>query len=208
MKILFLVLLFIAVGDAYYPWSKTNYRDSTDPFQPDHDYMASLHCQFIMRCYFYFGTEPDYWIPKMQELYGGEDKCIDYEENKKLWKDVGVIYHSNIKGHNIYRFIQTITKVSDNRIRNGCIGLEESRWWIAGGLNHNKKNCVEVMGYKWAKTNIDLFQKKWSVKKGKRDILCNKYGKWPDSNGNYNGRPIACKPRDLHYKYPSRNNSG
>merc|ERR1712029_26572 len=35
------------------------------------------------------------WIPTMHRMYGGEDECIDWKEEKKLWKDIGMNFGKN-----------------------------------------------------------------------------------------------------------------
>jgi len=90
MKILFLVLLVMATGygvkitPLYMPpgwdYGKLTSRDQ-------------IHCQFVFRAQLHFGNKMSYWIPTMHKMYGGEDECIDWKEEKKLWKDIGMVWY-------------------------------------------------------------------------------------------------------------------
>jgi len=184
MKILFLVLLVMATG--YGVKITPLYWDATlahrfGPELGDDEYdLPQFHCQFVMRAFLHFGYDYATWIPTMHKMYGGEDECIDWKEEKKLWKDIGMNFGKNNIGMkenwtHYNKMLQQINGRLGDLIpgRDSCIDMEENKYWIYHALNDNvKKGCVHVLSKDWLLKNWQIVRKKWVVK-GKS---CNRYG--------------------------------
>jgi len=198
MKILFLVLLVMATG----------YGVKITPLYmpPGWDYgmltgRDQIHCQFVFRAQLHFGAKMSYWIPTMHRRYGGEDECIDWKEEKKIWKDIGMVFGKNNIGikENWLDYTKTQKllnyQLGDLIRRDGCIDMEENKYWIYHAMNDNvKAGCVHVMGRDWFFKNAALIRKKWKVKRNGNRILCNRYGGYGSKVFGSSGWFKGCTP--------------
>jgi len=194
MKILFLVLLVMATGygvkitPLYMPpgwdYGKLTSRDQ-------------IHCQFVFRAQLHFGNKMSYWIPTMHKMYGGEDECIDWKEEKKLWKDIGMVWYGVGGDWKDTRTQKLLNGQLGDLIskRDGCIDMEENKYWIYHAMNDNiKRGCVHVMGRDWFFKNVELIEKKWTVKRNGNYIYCNRYGGYGSKVFGSSGWYKGCTP--------------